>query len=118
MISGGCGGDLGRRGRDGRVSGRGRRVGGAFGGDVALDGDGELGEVWVTDDAPELVLGFEHAGGGPAQAHVAVLPAPDVAADAPDGLDHRLARVRRGECALEPATDAEPRDRPRLIQAL
>ena len=33
---------------------------------VALDGDDELGEVAVADDAPELLLGDEHAGGGPA----------------------------------------------------
>src|SRR3954452_6164689 len=87
-----------RRGRDRRVN----VVCGALDGDVAFDGDGELGEVAVTDDLAELRLGFEHAGGGPAQAHVAVLPALDVAADAPDGLDHRLARVRRGERAPPP----------------
>ena len=55
------------------------KVGGALGGDVALDGDRELGEVGEADDLAELLLGFEHAGGGPAQAHVAVLPALDVA---------------------------------------
>ncbi|MEA2495260.1 MAG: hypothetical protein QOJ29_3171 [Thermoleophilaceae bacterium] len=32
----------------------------------------ECGEVLVADDLAERALGFEHAGGGPAQAHVAV----------------------------------------------
>jgi hypothetical protein len=40
------------------------------------------------------------------------------ARDASDGLDHRLARVRRRDCALEPAADAEPRDGQRLLHAL
>ena len=48
-------------------------------GDVAFDGEGELGEVGVADDAAELAFGFEHAGGGPAQRHVAGLPVLDVA---------------------------------------
>ena len=42
-----------------------RRLGGGSGAldrHVALDGDGELGELGVADDAPELSLGFEHAG--------------------------------------------------------
>jgi len=53
---------------------------GAAGGEVVLDGQGEGGEVLVADDLSELAFGFEHPGGGPAQAHVAVLPALDVAA--------------------------------------
>ena len=40
-------------------------------GEVALDAGGELCEVAVADDLAELQLGFEHPGGGPAQAHVA-----------------------------------------------
>ena len=46
------------------------------------------------------------------------LPALDVAAGAADGLDHRLARVRRRERALEPAADAEAGEGERLLQAL
>ena len=46
---------------------------------VTLDRDHELGEVAVADDLAELLLGVEHPGGGPAQAHVAVLPVLDVA---------------------------------------
>ena len=40
-------------------------VGGSTAG-VAFDRDDQLGEVAVADDAPELPLGFQHAGGGPA----------------------------------------------------
>jgi hypothetical protein len=46
-------------------------------GGLAFDGERELGRVAVSDDAPELALGLEHAGGGPAQAHLAGLPALD-----------------------------------------
>src|SRR3954452_12716014 len=117
-MSGVRSGDLRRRGRDGRVNGARWGVCGALGGDVALDGDGELGEVAVANDLAELLLGFEHAGGRPAQAHVAVGPVLDVAADAPDGVDHRLARVRGGQRALEAPADAEARDGQRLLHAL
>src|SRR3954470_11772875 len=66
-----------------------------LGGDVVLNGDGELGEVVEADDLAELLLSFEHAGGGPPEAHVAVLPALDVAAGAADGLDVGSAARRR-----------------------
>src|SRR4051794_40967781 len=72
----------------------------------------------MADDLAELALGFEHPGGGPPEAHVAVLPALDVAAGAADGLDHRLARVRGSERALEPATHLKPGDGQRFLQAL
>src|SRR4051812_49927948 len=61
---------------------------------VTLDGDHERGEILVADDPSELLLGDEHAGGGPALAHVAVLPALHVALRVADDLDHRLAGVR------------------------
>lgn len=35
--------------------------------EVALERDGELGEIAVADDPPELALGFEHTGGGPSE---------------------------------------------------
>src|SRR5215210_6974595 len=56
-----------------------------------------MGEVLVADDLAELGFGFEHAGGRPAQAHVAVLPALDVAAGGAADADHRLDWVRRGQ---------------------
>ncbi len=43
--------------------------------EVAFDGERELGEVCVADDLAELGLGLEHPRGGPAQAHIAGLPA-------------------------------------------
>ena len=78
-------------------------VGAAASGVVAFDRDDEGGEVAVADDLPELPFGFEHAGGGPAQRHLARLPALHVALGAADDLDHRLARVRRLERPLQRA---------------
>jgi len=52
--------------------------------EVALDGERERGEAAVADDLPKLPFGFEHSGGSPAQAHVARLPALDVARGASD----------------------------------
>jgi len=88
------------------------------GSDVALDGEGELGEVLDADDLAELALGFEHAGRGPAQTHVAGLPALDVARCAPDELDHRLDRVGRGERAPQLLVALQALQRDRLGQAL
>src|SRR5438552_18239862 len=64
---------------------------------VTLDCDDERGEVAVADDASELLLGDEHAGGGPALAHVAVAPALHVALRVADDLDHGLAGARRAQ---------------------
>src|SRR5215210_2316574 len=106
-MSDGGGGDLGRRGVDEGVTS-----------DVALNGDGERWQLRVADHASELALGFEHPGGGPAQAHVSVLPTLDVAARALDGVDHRLARVRRGQRLLQRAAHSQAGDGERLLQAL
>ena len=57
-------------------------------GGAALDRDHELGEVAVADDAPELLLGDEHAGGGLALAHVAVLPALEAPLGVADNLKY------------------------------
>jgi hypothetical protein len=78
---------------------------------------GELGEVAVADDAAELLLGFEHARRGPAQRHVAGLPALDVARRAADALDQRLARVGGLERALQRAVDPEPCHRQCFLKA-
>jgi hypothetical protein len=56
IISSGESGDLWRRGCEGRVIGESCAVGGAARGDVTLDGDGELGEIRMADDAAELLL--------------------------------------------------------------
>lgn len=51
-------------------------------GQIALDRQGGPGELPVADDPPELILGREHPGGGPAGGHLARLPARDVAGGA------------------------------------
>src|SRR3990172_1681041 len=85
---------------------------------VAFDRDDEGGEVAVADDLPKLPFGFEHAGGGPAERHLARRPALDVALGAADDLDHRLAGIRRLERAFQVAADAEPGERQRLFHPL
>jgi len=79
---------------------------------VTLDRDDELGEVTIADDPPELLLGNEHAGGGPAAAHVTVAPTLHVAPDVADDLDHALAGVGRAERLGELAIDPEPDQQP------
>ncbi len=85
---------------------------------IALDGDGERRELGVADHAAERLLGLEHPGGRPAQAHVAVLPALDVAAGGAADADHRLDRVRRGQRLPQLGMDAQALQRDRLGQAL
>ena len=85
-------------------------------GELPLDSEGELGEIAVADHLAELPFGFEHPGCGPAQAHVAGLPALDVAGGAADGLDHGFARVGRLQRLLEQPAYAEPRHCQRLLQ--
>jgi hypothetical protein len=87
------------------------------GGEVELDRDGELGEVALADDPAELLLGFEHPGGRPAQRHLAV-PVLDVAAGAADALDHRLARIRGLQRALQRSGDPRAGEGERFLQAL
>src|ERR1019366_5700690 len=86
--------------------------------EVALDRVRELCEVGVAGDPAELAFGFEHAGCGPAQPHLTRAPVFDVALGATDDLDHRLARVRRGERDLQPACDLQSRERECLLEAL
>jgi hypothetical protein len=64
---------------------------------VAFDRDHEFSEVAVADDPSELLFGDEHPGRGLPLAHVAVVPAFDVALRVADALDHRLTRVSRRE---------------------
>jgi hypothetical protein len=106
--TGALGGD-----EDRALTGRGGRFG-----EVALDRDNEFGEVSVAGDAAEPAFGFDHPGSRSPERHLARPPALDVAARAPDALNHRLARVRRGECALQRAVDAEAGERERLLHPL
>src|SRR4051794_36737315 len=92
---------------------------------------GATGTVLIAVGPPVLVgLGFapitvpsgpDGAGGPPSSSSTSygttsVLPALDVAAGAAHGLDHRLARVRGGKRALEPATDLQTGHGQRLLQ--
>ena len=43
-------------------------------GDMPLEGGSQCWQVQVAVDAAELLTGLDHAGGAPAQGHVAVLP--------------------------------------------
>ena len=83
-----------------------------------FDRDGEFGEVAVADDAAELAFGFEHAGGGPAEAMSPGCQRLTLRLVQADALDHRLARVGRGERRLEAAADPEPLERERLLEPL
>ncbi len=63
-------------------------------GDLALQGGAQRGQVQVAVDAAELLAGLEHPGGAPAQRHLPVPPALDVAGVLSADRDHALDRVR------------------------
>jgi hypothetical protein len=50
----------------------------SFGG-LALERGAQCGQVQMTVEAAELLAGLDHAGGAPAQRHLPVAPALDVA---------------------------------------
>src|SRR5213592_1485453 len=62
-------------------------------GEAVLERCSELGQVQVPVDAAELVIGFEHPGGAPAERHGPVAPVLDVAGVIPADPDHRLDAV-------------------------
>src|SRR6266511_3527477 len=66
---------------------------------VAFDRDDEGGEVAVADDLPKLPFGFEHAGGGPAQRHLARGPALHVVLGVADDLEVGSEASRRAALA-------------------
>ena len=59
-----------------------------FGGGVFVESAPERGQVEVSVHAAELLAGLGHAGGAPAQRHVAGLPVFDVAAVVAGDADH------------------------------
>ena len=75
----------------------------AYGGDilgeVRVECGTEPGQVQVAVDAAELVIGFEHPGGAPAQGHLTVPPAVESAWGAVPGLP----RARFPRPLAEPA---------------
>src|SRR6266536_2373458 len=66
----------------------GASVGGRVG--VSAQRGDELGHLLVALDPAERALGVEHAGSGPAQHHLPVAPAGDVAVGGARDRDHRL----------------------------
>lgn len=92
-------------------------LGGGCGMGVSVESSNELGHLFVALDASEGSFGVEHAGGGPAQHHLPVAPAGDVAVGGPGDRDHRVDRVAGGEGLGEPAVDAESGDGEHLFQA-
>jgi len=73
--------------------------------EVMFNRDREIGEPPSAGHSPESGLGFEHPGGGPAEAHLAGGPVLDVAVDHADGGAHRLARIGRLKGELKHAGD-------------
>ena len=72
----------------------------------------------VAVDPAELLAGFDHAGGAPAQRHLSVSPAFDVAGVVAADADHRLDRVGRAQCPGQGGRHAESEHGQRLGQAL
>src|SRR6476469_4473721 len=68
-------------------------VGAGFWAGVSAQGVDELGHLLVALDAAEGPFGVEHSRGGPAQHHLPVAPAGDVAVGGSGDRDHRFDRV-------------------------
>jgi hypothetical protein len=93
------------------------RRGRGVGADGVWQGGGELWELALALDASELFGRGEHPGGGPAQAHAAVLPALHFAGVRPDGFDHRGHRVRAHHRLEQRSGYAEAGDGERVGEA-
>jgi hypothetical protein len=70
--------------------------------------------VQVAVDAAELFAGFDHAGGAPAQRHLPVAPAFDVACVFAADRDHRLDGVGRAQRARQRGWYTQSQRRRRL----
>jgi len=77
----------------------------------------EPGHLLVALDPAEGSFGVEHAGRGPAQHHLSVAPAGDVAVGGPCDGDHDLDGVAGGEGFREAAIDAETGDGEHLLES-
>jgi len=74
--------------------------------------------VEVTVDAAELLAGLDHPGRAPAQRHLPVAPALDVAGVFTADRNHRLDRIGRAQRAGEGGRHTEAQHGERLVQAL
>src|SRR6266487_3794646 len=86
--------------------------------EVRFERGAEFRQVQAAVDTAELVIGFEHPGGAPAQRHGPVPPALDVLGVLPANLDHRLDRVGRAERAGQGGRHAQSHDGQGLGHAL
>ena len=86
--------------------------------ELSVESASQRWQVEVTVHPAELLGRFAHPGGAPAQRHLSVPPALDVAGVVPADLDHRLNRVCRPQGADQGRRDAEPADGEGLGQAL
>jgi hypothetical protein len=71
----------------------------------------------VTVDPAELPASLDHAGGAPAQRHLSVAPALDVAGVFAAEGDHRLDRIRRAQRPGEGERHTEAQRPERLVEA-
>ena len=71
---------------------------------VRLEGGAEDGELAVGLEAVEGLLGFQHARGGPAERHLGIALALDVAAGLPDGAERILDDVGAGQHSAVPSS--------------
>ena len=72
-------------------------AGSGDGADMPLQSGAQAGQVEVSVDTAELLAGFDHAGGAPAQCHLPIAPAFDVARVVSADRDHRLHCVRAAQ---------------------
>ena len=78
----------------------------------------EDGQLPVGLEPAEGLLGLQHTRGGPPERHLAIAPAPDVAADLSDRSERVLDDVGAGERAPELGRQAETDDGEDLVQPL
>src|SRR5665648_642341 len=87
-------------------------------GDIRVERNAEPWQVQVAVDAAELLAGFDHPGGAPAQRHGAVLPVLHVYRVVAGDGDRRLDAVGRAQRAGQGRRHAQAQHGQRLGQAL
>ena len=85
---------------------------------VVLKGGLEHRQMLVSLEAPEALLRFQHARGGPAQSHLRVPPALHIPAHLANDAVHALDDVGAGQRAAQIRREAKPVDGQDLVQTL
>ena len=88
------------------------------GGDMPFESGSQGPEMEVTVDPAELLAGFDHACGAPAQCHRSVLPVFDVAGVIPTDFDHAFHAVGAAQGAGQGGWYTQAQDGQGLVQAL